>query len=352
MSQELTDVSKAVAEFDRVAAGLGALQNSYANVVYPVTTTAGMADAKAARAALREPRYEIERVRKAAKAPLLALGKQLDAEAARITRELEALELPIDAQIKEEEQRKEAERQARIDAEVKRVSAIQQKIDHIRAAVAAAVGRSSEDIAEAAAQVEEIVINSAEFAEFLTTAEDAKVATLARLNEMQAAALAHELEQKRIAEERAELARLRADQEKRDAAERERIAEEKRQADAARAEADRLAREKREAEAARVKAEQDARDVELRKRQEEIDGRELARKIDEQAAADRLEDDRRALERREAAVAEAEARANLAKAPKTNKRPSDDEIIKAVAEAFGVSRQTATRWLTELRLAA
>ena len=112
MSTELTEVTKAVAEFDRVGAGLAELRKQYGNVVYDVTTTAGMNDAKVARAAIREPRYEIERIRKAAKAPILALGKKLDTEAARITSELEKLERPIDGAIKAEEDRKEAEKQA------------------------------------------------------------------------------------------------------------------------------------------------------------------------------------------------------------------------------------------------
>lgn len=112
MSTELTEVTKAVAEFDRVALGLASLREKYGSVVYDVATTAGMTDAKAARLAIREPRYEIERIRKAAKAPILALGKKLDSEAAQITGELEKLEAPIDGAIKAEEERKEREKNA------------------------------------------------------------------------------------------------------------------------------------------------------------------------------------------------------------------------------------------------
>lgn len=62
--------------------------------------------------AAREPRYEVERIRKAAKAPILAIGKRLDADAARITAELEKIEAPIDAQIKAEEREAKARRDA------------------------------------------------------------------------------------------------------------------------------------------------------------------------------------------------------------------------------------------------
>ncbi len=109
MNTDLQIIERALVEFSAVEAGLAVLRNDYANVVYDVATTAGMNDAKAARVALREPRYEIERIRKSAKAPLLALGKKLDSDAARITAEIEKLEGPIDAQIKAEEGRKEAD---------------------------------------------------------------------------------------------------------------------------------------------------------------------------------------------------------------------------------------------------
>ena len=84
MSTAVVEVQNAVAEFDKVAAGLAELKGKYAGVVFDVTTTKGMDEAKAARAAIREPRYEIERVRKAAKAPILKLGKELDDRAKAI----------------------------------------------------------------------------------------------------------------------------------------------------------------------------------------------------------------------------------------------------------------------------
>ena len=48
MSTELTEVTNAVAEFDRVSAGIAALRKKYSGIVYEVTTAPGMADAKAA----------------------------------------------------------------------------------------------------------------------------------------------------------------------------------------------------------------------------------------------------------------------------------------------------------------
>ena len=109
MSTNIEKVSGALAEFSRVEAGIAALTKAYAGVVYDVTTTEGMGAAREARRIIREPRYEVEKVRKDAKAPLLALGKEIDAEAKRITAALLAIEEPIDQQIAAEEARKEAE---------------------------------------------------------------------------------------------------------------------------------------------------------------------------------------------------------------------------------------------------
>jgi hypothetical protein len=118
---DIEQVQGVLTEFSRVEAGLAALRAKHGNTVYEVTTTAGMDAAKAARAEIREPRFAVEKVRKAAKAPLLAIGRRIDAEAARITDAILAIETPIDDQIKVEEARKVAEREAKRAAEVERL---------------------------------------------------------------------------------------------------------------------------------------------------------------------------------------------------------------------------------------
>ena len=55
----------ALQSVDAVATGLADLRQQYTGVVYPVTTTAGMADARKARAAIRDVRYAVENARKA-----------------------------------------------------------------------------------------------------------------------------------------------------------------------------------------------------------------------------------------------------------------------------------------------
>jgi hypothetical protein len=118
---DIEQVQGVLAEFSRVEAGLAALRERHGNVIYEVTTTAGLEAAKAARAEIRAPRHAVEKVRKAAKAPLLALGKRIDQEAIRITEAILEVEQPIDDQIKAEEARRLADREAKRAAEVERL---------------------------------------------------------------------------------------------------------------------------------------------------------------------------------------------------------------------------------------
>ena len=67
--RSLTLISATLTEFEKVQAGLAELRTKYGNVVFDVRSSGGMADAKAARLALREPRYAVQRALDAAKKP-------------------------------------------------------------------------------------------------------------------------------------------------------------------------------------------------------------------------------------------------------------------------------------------
>lgn len=234
LAKQIALVSTELAEIDSISAGIADLRKKYAGVVFAVATTKGMEDAKAARAEIRKPRYQCEHARKAGKRKILDVGKDLDAQAERITAALREIEDPIDAQITAEEERKEQERLAKIEAENRRVAEIQARINNdIRSTVMAAGGRPSAEIATMIADLERLAVDDS-FQEFQSVAEEAKDAALGRLRQMHTAAVAHEQEQERILQEREELARLRAAEEARQAAERARIAEEERKAREAR----------------------------------------------------------------------------------------------------------------------
>jgi hypothetical protein len=346
MSTAIVEVQTAVAEFDKVAAGLAELQKQYGGVVYDVTTTKGMDEAKAARAAVREPRYEIERVRKAAKAPILKLGKELDDRAKAITADILKIEEPIDEQIKNEEARKEAEKQAKILAEQKRVAALQERVAELRGNRMLSATSGSELLAEHISGVEDIAVDDS-FQEFREQAEVAKAEGLEWLRNVHAAAVAHEAEQARIKAEREELARLRAEEEKRQAAERARIAEEERVAKATRdAEAARQAEELRqmrleqaqaaEAERRRIAAEETAakaiRDAEAKKLAEER--AEFER---QQAEARRIKEEQERAERERARLA-------------AIKKPADDELLGVLARHYNVPATKVVEWILAMDL--
>ena len=110
-----------VAKFDLIAAGLKAIEDAHPKnvIVAAIDTPAGMKVAEAAWRAYRNPRLEVERARKAAKAPVLALGKAIDTFAGTLEDRLREGESHYKAQIDREEERKEAVRQeqARIERE-------------------------------------------------------------------------------------------------------------------------------------------------------------------------------------------------------------------------------------------
>ncbi|MEY2160445.1 MULTISPECIES: DUF1351 domain-containing protein [unclassified Rhodanobacter] len=312
-----------IAEYTETAAALADLRQRHAGVVYDVTVPKEMRLAKEARAELRGLRTGLEKKRVEIKAPALERCRLIDAEAKRITAELVALEEPIDVQIKAEEARAESERLAKLEAERLRVEAIQQKIQAIRDVPAGLVGKPSVVIAGQLANLQKTVLDEDELAEHYVTATDALTAAIARVQELLAAQHEHEAEQKRIAAEREELARIRAENERlqREAEER-RLADE-RKAAAERAEADRLAQVERDRlaaeERAQREAEQAARDEAARAEREAQEAADRARREQEQAALQaererqaeaqrKLDEQAAQLKReREAAAAKAEA---------------------------------------------
>ena len=352
MSTELVAVQTAVAEFDRVAAGLADLQARYANVVFDVSTTAGLEEAKTARAIIREPRYAVERLRANAKAPILELGRSLDTRAKEITSKILRIETPIDSQIKADvrrrasvrrrvgvrrrarEARKEAEKQAKIAAELKRVADLQARVVELRGCMTLTVASGARLIAEHIVDLENIPVDST-FAEYVDQAVAAKEAGVARLRTLHIAAVEHEAEQERIRAEREELERLRAAEEQRQATERQRISEENRKALAA--------RETEEAERRRQRAVEDAEraeriaaeNAEITARRAEIERQER----EAQAKRDAEEKSRR------------DAEALMAPTPvATHKpvmpaQPRDAELCAAIVGHFAVDSMVADYWL-------
>lgn len=330
----MTKAIKAIKEYSATEKGLAQLREELDRVVFDVSSKKGLADAKAARAQLRSLRTTLEQKRKDLKAPALERCRLIDDEAKRITAEIEKLEDPIDAQIKAQEERVEQEREAKRLAEKNRVDMIQARIAELRAPIvlAQAPKVTAAQIAEMIAALDARVIEDMTFEEFVGQAEGAKEATLDALRGMHATAIEREAEAKRIEEERAELAQLRADQEKRDAAakaERERLEAESR----ARAEEEaRKIREQAAAEAAERRRKEDAERAERQR----IEDEERARREAEERERRRIQEERDAEERerirKEREALAEQKRKEAAERIEREKRERDQAIASASLE--------------------
>jgi colicin import membrane protein len=262
-----------IAEYNPTEAGLADLRHRLASVVFDVTTTKGLTEARKARAEVRTLRTSLERKRVEIKAPALAHARLIDDEAKRITRELLELETPIDEQIQAEENRKEQERVARERAEQERIARIRTLIAEMAAVPAASVGMGSARLQKNIDYLLELEVSVSTYAELHPEALSVREIAVAQLRQALTAKVADEAEQERVAAERIELARLRKAEDERQAAESKRLAEE----------ALKLRRD-RELEEERQRQARATQDEQLRKERAEHDAKMQAER---EAAAER-----------------------------------------------------------------
>lgn len=294
--------------------------------IFEITNAAGYQQCHSARTALKRARIEIEKVGKTAREDAYAFSKAVIAEEKRLI-----------AIIKPEEDRLQA-LQDEHDAKAKRIEeervvALQARLDEIKNAPNGIHRDDPDHISGMIDKLREMVIDESfqEFQDAATTARDFSVSTL---QVMHRDAISRQEEQRRIAAEREELARLRAEQEKRQREEAARIAEEtrkrleeeaaarrvieeeqraarlkieeeERQARLAREEADRQAKAAREAEEEKLKAERDRLDKERRAIEEQQRKEREAQEAKERAERQALEAAEREVKRKEAERADA-----------------------------------------------
>lgn len=315
-------MTTAIAEYTPTEAALAELRGKYEAVVFDVKTGKGMQEAKAARAELRDYRVALEKKRVEIKAPALERCRLIDTEAKRITAELSALEDPIDATIKAEEQRKEREKAEREQREREAVEARNRRFDEIRGMPLRAINATVDEIAALIAEAE--AIDGADVDEQYRAAAkyEAGLAVLG-LRAAMDRRRAEDAKAEQLARDLAELERRRAEQAEEDR-KRAEAAEEERARQAAAEAAERA----REAEARRVEEEAAAA---ARRAEEERIAAE-SRKVAEERA--QLERDRQAAA--EKAEADAVASATL-----------ESAAIEALAllKAKGLARHVATRKL-------
>lgn len=334
-------------------AKLKELAAKHADIV-EIKNPAGREQAHGAMMVLANARIAITKSGKAAREDATAFSKAVIEEEKRLIGIIEPEESRLRTMRDDWDEAREREKQAKAEAEKRRIAALQERITEIRGAVAAASFCSPANVLEHIGDIERMVID-ASFEEFQGQAQLAKDETLDKLREIHAQAVAREEEAARLAAEREELARLRAAEEERQRiaaaeraaeerkaraeyeAEQARLAEERaaqeaamraeraaheRQLAAERAEADRIAREKLAAEEAQMRAE--------RAEQERL----LAAERERQAAeAKRIVDERAELERQQREAEEQRRREEQAR-----REAEAREIARRLAEAEAVER--------------
>ena len=335
-----TLIKTEIAEYSPTAAALAELRQKYEQAVFDTTTPTGMAKAIAARRELREVRVNLEKLRKELKAPALEWSRLIDAEAKALTTQIEAMEDPIDAQIKAEEQRKAEEKAERDRLEREKIEALQRKVADIRAIAVKCSGKPSATIAE---YMETLAAMepSEEFGALQAEAHAAKAETLATLKDMHAAALAQEAEAERLRIEREELEAQRKAQEEQAAKDRAELAKLRAEAEARQRAADERARIEREAiEAERCKQAEEA--AALRAAEE-------AKRAEEERKAAAIRDAEEAELARQRAEIEEQRRIVEESARKVQ---SGYDALQSFVDRFGAEKEFSTiakqisKWLT------
>jgi len=278
---------------------------------------------------------------------------------------------------------REAEKQAAIAKEAMRRKHIEEMIDAIRNTVFVSPREASASIEAIIAATEALDVSEAIYEEFAPAAARAKAEALESLRETLDLAKFNEADQARIkAEQEAEAARLAAGREelarlRAEADERQRIADEQ-AAEAHRIEEAKLAeeraaiarqREQQEAENLARQMELDRQAAEIRAQQEAARKAqeaaaeaerariaaaeaEAARQAEAKARAEREEAERIAEAKRAEAAAELERQmkeqAEAARLAREGQIPLRREIIDVIAGRYDVSPDAAERWLVEL----
>ncbi|WP_230939594.1 hypothetical protein [Burkholderia vietnamiensis] len=333
--------------------------------IVEIKNAAGRDQCHGAAMLLRTARTSIRKVGKDARDDATKFSKAVIAEEDRLVALIEPEETRLLGMRDEWDEAREAEKRAKLEAEQRRVAAIREHIDDIRAIAVRAVGLTAARIQGEIGDLEALGITLDRFAELTGEAEAVRGVTLDKLRELHAAAVAQEAETARLAAEREAIERERAElaaQREREEAER---AERERVEAAARAEQERKDRERREAEESQRRAQQEREDA-ARRAEIEAEQARLAEQRAEQerrqAELDRAEREQR--EREEAAAREAREReAAAARAAAEEKEraereqrqreredflikgPGLDAIVAVLAEHYHADSTVVMSWL-------
>lgn len=152
------------------------------DVDYDIETSAGYKVAIECRAVFRDLRISTDKERKARKAPITSIGKMLEAGYVAVEEQITPLEDLFDSDIKAEDARKEAIKQAEVVAEMARVDALEARLDAMRDAPLNISGLTCAEIREKYKELQDIVVD-ASFEEYEADALAIKEAALLKIAE-------------------------------------------------------------------------------------------------------------------------------------------------------------------------
>ena len=349
-----------------------------AKEITSVTNPASYQQLHATRMTLKRERIDIDKLGEKAREDAKDFQKAVIVEVKRLVAIIEPDESRLQAIQDAHDAKVEAEKEAKRVAEQERIARILALIDEMRNFAIVAPGQASPEIGRAMEDLEGYRIDE-RFAEFAPDAEQVKVATMNRLNQMHASAVDREeaaraeaerlaAEHARIKAESEELARRQAEQDERErkahAEAIERARKEKALVDEGirrRLKEDKAARDKIEADQAAAKARIEAQEREAREARAKADKEALDARIAEEARlrgireqeekrlraeADRLAKERQAKEKRDKEAAdkleakakakrEKEEAAERARLLKEQERMDARQMLEAFVTRFG-----------------
>lgn len=275
MALAVKQVNAIEQSFQKAAVRIAALAEKHQNVVFDLSTTKGMDEAKAVRIEIRNVRFGLQNAEKDAKKPLNQIKDAISTRADELVEMVLKIEAPIDAQIKAAEKAKadaKAERE-RIELETK--TRIDDSLTAIRETPMVLMGKTAAEIDAVLKDLAMCELTLDAFGDRAGEAEQVRAQAVERLQGMHAAALALEAQREALAKQQEA---LRAEQDA--AVERERAS---RAQEAERLEAERQKLADERAEMQRQQAELD----ESRRKLQEAQAAE-AKRIEDAAAAERL----------------------------------------------------------------
>ena len=156
-------MSMEIVEYKPIEAAIAKIQR-LKGVVYEVTTSKGMEEAKADQREAAQVRIALEKTRVKLKEDVLERGRNIDGQAKPLFERVAEIENPIKEQIETQTKREEREEAARVEAERLRIVAEQEaakKAEEARMAEARAeIKRQQDELAKAAAEQARIAAES------------------------------------------------------------------------------------------------------------------------------------------------------------------------------------------------